>query len=128
MPTRAWSHISDYASVLYGVSTIIRDFNRLFLPEIPFVYPVFYVISKWKGTFNEEYTYAVRLTSPSSAVIFTSPVEQVKITGGLDGTEHVSVTQLINTNFPVPGLYRVRLLVNNITVYSMPLEISHSGR
>ena len=123
MPTRVWSHISDYAAFIRGTSIIIRDFNQLFLPEVPAVYPVFYVISKWKGAFNEQYTYAVRLTSPSASVILTTPVEQAKITGGPNGTEHVSVTQLIQTTFPVFGEYKIRLLINGSTVHSMPLHL-----
>src|SRR5688500_5610694 len=117
MPTRVWSHISEYAAVIRGTSIIIRDCNQLALPEVPAVYPVFYVISKWKGTFNEQYTYAVRLTSPSATVILTTPVEQAKITGGPNGTEHVSVIQLIQTTFPVFGEYKIRLLINGITVH-----------
>jgi uncharacterized protein DUF6941 len=128
MPTRVWSHISDYASFVQGTSIIIREFNQIYLAPVPAVYPVFYVISKWKGAFNEQYTYAVKITSPSAAEILTTPVEQVKITGGPNGTEHVSVTQLINTSLPVFGEYKVRLLINGTTVHSMPLHVFMATR
>ena len=128
MPTRVWSHISDYASFVQGTSIIVRDFNQLFLDLFPAVYPVFYVISKWRGTFNEQYTYSLKLTPPSGPAIITTPVEQVKITGGPYGTEHVTVTQLTQISFSVPGEYKVRLLINGITAHSMSLHLFPAGR
>ena len=109
MPSRVWSHLCDYAAIdARGKPTIIGEFDRVFSPSSPVLYPLFFVITKWSGSENETFTEQVKIVSPNKSQIAVGPLNTVTITRATEGIgNHVTVGMFMMVEFPKFGEYSI---------------------
>ena len=125
MPSRVWSHISDYAAMdANGKAMIIGEFDQIFAKNVPIKYHLLYVSVKWSGSDKETFTHAIRITSPSRNQIAVSNTIQTTINGGVQGIgNHVSVNAFMMVDLPDFGEYAVEILLDGNPVHIMPLTV-----
>jgi len=126
MPTRIWSHLCEYATVdMNGRASIFGEFNKIFVQNIPAKHPIFFVITKWGGYPNEEFTHQTKFISPSGKVLVATREIKTKIRESVNSEGfHIIIDSFVMVDIPEYGEYAIDIIVNGTPTYIMPLIIA----
>ena len=126
MPSRVWSHLSDYAMIdASGKASIIGEFDLIYAATLPAQHPMLFVTSKWIGFENESFTHQVRITSPSKKEVSKGPRSTIimQTRPGAHDSMHINFDAFLLTSFEEYGEYAIDIIVNNDVVHILPLSI-----
>jgi len=104
-----------------GKYSIIGVWENLFAPAFPAIHPLMFILTLWKGEPNSSLQVETRIWTPNQTLLMTTGAAVVRLSPVGKG---MSVNQVFQTQFPMPGRYRVELLANGVSVHSYDLTIA----
>ena len=121
-----WIFLCDYAFVdAAGKASIIGMWEHINARQLPLVWPQMYIVMNFIPDPTEETTIGVILSSPSGQEITKIEGAKLKNPPVPSGILNRAVLTFgfFNTAFKEPGEHHIEILINSVSIHSLPFTI-----
>jgi hypothetical protein len=120
MPILNWALIcADNAETPEGLPVLIGVVDHMTAEALPVSIDRFVVASQWEGDNGEEFTYDIRILSPSGKDCI-QPIEDIF---KIEKIHCYIVSSIINVSFFEEGKHLIRLIANRELVHSISFYV-----